>query len=273
MMGLGPSQRENPSHAHRRRAKTYPDLRMDRQSGLTAARAILSPCQVDRIASSVRELTMVPDGAVRFTIEHTVDAISRQVPGVIVECGVWRGGCSIAMLEAQRVAFGRVERPVYMLDSFEGLPPATPRDGPLATQWQSAGDAPDFYDNCRASLAELEHVMDEFCFAAGDYRIIAGWFDETLPGVVAQLQDQGVAVLRLDADWYDPTVACLDELVPLVSQDGLVFIDDYYAWDGCARAVHEYLSRHDMPYRIRSMPDFAGAYFVKKPFRDTLDEV
>jgi hypothetical protein len=58
----------------------------------------------------------------------------------------------------------------------------------------------DFYDNCRASLTELEDVLDKSCLAADDYRIVAEWLADTLPEVVARLQGEAVAVLPTDAD-------------------------------------------------------------------------
>ena len=39
------------------------------------------------------------------------------------------------MLLAQRYKYGRIVKPVWMFDSFEGLPPADDRDGPLAVQY------------------------------------------------------------------------------------------------------------------------------------------
>ena len=44
---------------------------------------------------------------------------------------------------------------------------------------------------------------------------------------------------------------CLNELVPQVVDGGVVILDDYYTWDGCPRAVHEYLASRDLPYKIR----------------------
>jgi len=38
-------------------------------------------------------------------------------------------------------------------------------------------------------------------------------------------------------------------------------IDDYYTWDGCARAVHDYLSGHERCERIASE---GGVCFIKK---------
>lgn len=228
----------------------------------------LDPAALAEIAAAVRPLTMVADSAVQFTAAEAARLIAAGIPGVLVECGTWRGGCSLAMLLAQRAAFGRVVRPVYLLDSFAGLPPATERDGPLARAWQADTDSPGYHDNCAASEAQLRADLAAFGFAPGEYHVHPGWFADTLPPLAASLGAAPIALLRLDGDWFDSTLACLRHLEPLVATEGTVLIDDYYAWDGCARAVHAYLAEGDRAYRIKSFPGFLGAYFTKRPARD-----
>ncbi len=237
---------------------------VDSGNGLTEA-------ELNDILSAVKPFTMVHESGVRFGMQQVLQAVERNVPGVIVECGVWRGGCSLAMLLAQRKKFGRVVRPVYMLDSFQGLPPVTTRDGPLARHWQEGADPPNFFENCTASKDDLQNVLDAHGFAQSEYKIFSGWFSDTLPNVVSLLKTQAIALLRLDSDWYDSTLDCLNHLMPLVSKEAVVIVDDYYAWDGCARAVHDFLSRSDSSYRIRSLYNCYGAYFVKRPFRENFD--
>ena len=215
--------------------------------------------------------TMVPEVAIRFTIEQAIAAVQRDPGGVMVECGVWRGGCATAMLLAQRAAFGRVVSPVWLLDSFEGLPPVGERDGPLAQSWQRDIDSPRYYDNCSASLEEVQHGLDRFGFAEDEFRLVKGWFEDTVPGVASELDGRDVSLLRLDGDWYESTMTCLTHLEPRVVEDGVILIDDYYAWDGCARATHDYLSQNALSYRIRSLPSFAGAYVEKRPARTDPD--
>lgn len=217
-----------------------------------------------RILGLVAPFTMVHPIGVRFTIDAALSAIRSDLRGAFVECGVWKGGCSLAVLLAQRAAFGRVVRPIYLLDSFAGLPPVTGRDGPLAASWQR-GATPE--ENCLASETALHAVFRGFGFGGADYRVIRGWFDETAPKVALDLADTGIALLRLDGDWYESTKACLEALIPITHDGAAVIIDDYYAWDGCARAVHDYLSAHDVPYRLRSMRRDYAAYFVKLPYQ------
>jgi hypothetical protein len=231
----------------------------------------LEEVRIREILALVKPYSMVSEQAMRFVCEQTVAVVRNGIAGAFVECGVWRGGSSIAMLLAQRAAFGKVEHPVYMLDSFEGLPPVAVRDGPLAARWQQGADPNNYFDNCRAPLGELQRTLDTLRFPPEDYRIVPGWFDQSVPALVPELRSRGIALLRLDGDWYGSTSTCLEHLVPLVTEGGLVIVDDYYAWDGCARAVHDYLSKHDLAYRLRSIPDWQGAYFMKKPHRDRFD--
>ncbi len=240
-------------------------------AGRQAPPAGLEETQIEQILARVGPYTMVSEPAIRFVCEQAVAMVRNGIPGSFVECGVWRGGSSMAMLLPQRAAFGKVERLVYMLDSFEGLPPVTVRDGPLAAQWKQGGDPTNYLDNCRASLEELQHALKTLGFSSENFRIVPGWFNQSVPALVPQLQREGIALLRLDGDWYDSTMTCLEHLVPLVAEGGVVIVDDYYAWDGCARAVHDYLSRHDLAYRLRSLPAWQGAYFIKKPHRDRFD--
>jgi O-methyltransferase len=43
-------------------------------------------------------------------------------------------------------------------------------------------------------------------------------------------------------DWYESTLLSLNSLYPYVSDQGLILVDDYATWDGCSRAVHEFLA-------------------------------
>jgi O-methyltransferase len=171
--------------------------------------------------------------------------------GCIVECGVWRGGMSAAMADALP---GRAH---FLFDSFEGLPAAKEIDGPAALNWQRDTASPGYFDNCRAERSFAEKAMR--MSAAREFHLIQGWFDKTLPGLKLP---EPIAVLRLDADWYESTMACLNALYPQVMPGGLVILDDYYTWDGCARAVHDYLSMRKTADRIH---EFRGVPFLIKP--------
>ncbi|MEE3093051.1 MAG: TylF/MycF/NovP-related O-methyltransferase, partial [Pseudomonadota bacterium] len=72
------------------------------------------------------------------------------------------------------------------------------------------------------------------------------------------------SVLRLDGDWYESTISILENLYDKVATNGLILIDDYYSWDGCSRAVHDFLSDQKLPERIRQSRYGGVAYIVKE---------
>ena len=65
-----------------------------------------------------------------------------------------------------------------------------------------------------------------------------GWFEDTLPTFSAP----PIAVLRIDGDWYESTMTCLSALWDAVVPGGLVLLDDYGSWEGCTKAMHDFLS-------------------------------
>ncbi|MEO8414423.1 MAG: TylF/MycF/NovP-related O-methyltransferase [Ginsengibacter sp.] len=71
-----------------------------------------------------------------------------------------------------------------------------------------------------------------------------------------------IAVLRLDGDWYESTMSCLKFLFPKVVPGGMIIIDDCHIWEGCTKAVHDYLSNFERPERICQFEN-KTAYIIK----------
>lgn len=161
------------------------------------------------------------------------------IDGCVVECGVWRGGMIAGIYD-----YARKKRNCILFDSFEGLPEVKENDGAAAKKWQINNDGKGL-DNCKAEILFAEKAMK--LANSQNHRIIQGWFDVAIPN--AKITEP-IAILRLDGDWYDSTMVCLENLYPLVAENGLIIIDDYYAWDGCSRAIHDYLSKNNLPLRI-----------------------
>lgn len=219
---------------------------------------------VAKILPQVRPYSMVPDAGLAATINLTLDAIDANIPGDLVECGTWRGGSSFAMLLAQRYAYGEIRRKVWMYDSFKGMGDPGAKDGNHGRGWQKiVADRPDdpvHFNGCAASVDEVAEAAEEFELTQ-HIETIPGWFAKTL----RKRRPLLIAVLRVDCDWYDPCKLVFNELIPLVSPGGTIIIDDYFAWEGCVLATHEYLHENDLAWRIRSIADLHGAYMYREP--------
>lgn len=192
---------------------------------------------------------MMPYQSFRDTLRLT--ETYDDVAGDVAECGVWRGGMIAAMAEILGSS-----RKYWLFDSFEGLPPAREIDGEAAIHWQNNPAGEHYHDNCRAEQQFAHEAMQ--MSGVKSYQLIKGWFNETLPGS----QVQKIAILRLDADWYDSTMCVFENLYDKVSDGGLILIDDYYFWDGCSRAVHDFLASKKSSDRIQQMGE-GVAYIIK----------
>ena len=102
------------------------------------------------------------------------------------------------------------------------------------------------------------------------FATVKGWFNETLPKFAPETR---IAILRLDGDWYESTMECLNALYRHVRVGGVIIIDDYYTWAGCSRAVHDFLSRHELEDVVRQY--FNGVCYIvkKKELREPADRV
>jgi len=176
-----------------------------------------------------------------------------KIPGCIVECGVWRGGMSAGLVKVLGP-----ERDYFLLDSFEGLPLAKDIDGQAALDWQNNIESPNYYDNCSATPEFAQQAMN--LAGARSFQLVKGWFDQTLPTFMLP---SAIALLRLDADWYESTTICLQHLFDKVMPGGLIILDDYYAWDGCSKALHDFLSCRSAAERIQSLGEIC---YLKKRF-------
>lgn len=195
--------------------------------------------KLGQIYRKYREHTMIVE---KTYIRNLVLASQqKEVEGCIVECGVWRGGMIAGIAD---VLGG--ERDYFLFDSFQGLPPAKPIDGKAAAAWQADKESPWYHDNCTAAISTAEKAMK--MSSAQRVHIVPGWFEQTLPIFQAP---QPIALLRLDGDWYDSTMCCLSNLHKQMAKNGIIILDDYYAWDGCSRAVHDFLSRQGLTWRVR----------------------
>lgn len=176
----------------------------------------------------------------------------KHIEGEIVECGVWRGGMIAGLAEI----YGS-NREYHLFDSFEGLPKVKEIDGEDAKKWQQDTQSKGYYDNCKAEISFSVDAMRRAKVSNVFYH--KGWFNETLKSYKSK---NGIAILRMDADWYDSTYEILDNMFFQVVNGGIIIIDDYYAWEGCSKAVHDFLSKNNLPCRVREFNN--SVFFIQK---------
>lgn len=185
------------------------------------------------IIGRVLPYTMTSPERISAVVEAVRYVEARDVPGDFVECGVWKGGSSMAAA----LAF-RSPRPFHLFDTFEGMAPPDEVD----QRYDGAAAKTLFADKAKSDSAWCYSPLDEVkanmgaTGYAGPVHYIKGKVEDTIPDHAPER----IALLRLDTDWYESTRHELAHLYPRISPGGVLIIDDYGYWKGARRAVDEY---------------------------------
>ena len=98
--------------------------------------------------------------------------------------------------------------------------------------WPKSGLASWSARRTKSGKAFATHQVDN------PLHVVKGWFADTFP-VEAPKIDQ-IAVLHIDADWYESVKLVLRTFYPKVAPGGWVIFDDYQMWNGAKLAAEEY---------------------------------
>lgn len=191
--------------------------------------------------------------------------VRAQVPGALVECGVWRGGSALAVLRTL-LELDVHDRDVWLYDTFDAMPAPTERDvdvhGVAASTYhaQYAADPTTLdpaYDYL--PLEQVRALLLDTGYPPDRLHLVAGLVELTVPSQAPEL----ISLLRLDTDYYSSTRHELRHLAPRLSPGGVLLVDDYGHWRGSRDAVDEWqaglphpllLQRIDYTARLAVMP-------------------
>ena len=213
-----------------------------------------------RILATARPFTMTSPERIAAMIEAVKYVIKYDIPGGIVECGVWRGGSMMATALTLQ-AYGDTGRDLYLYDTFEGMTPPTDRDRTLAGR--SALNILEASPTgtgtwCVASLDDVRRNLYSTGYPKDKIHFIKGAVEETIPTAIPE----HISILRLDTDWYESTKHELLHLYPRLNDRGVLIIDDYGHWQGARAAVDEYFSQRTEPYFFHRI-DYTGRIMVR----------
>ena len=200
--------------------------------------------------------------AVRDAVRYVVQ---NDIPGDIVECGVWKGGSSMAAM-LTLLDLGAGDRTCWLFDTFAGMSEPTEHDtSPYTDPAVEVYDSYDAGDHSTWTYAPIDEVREAVAstgYDIGRVNLVKGKVEETIP----DRAPERIALLRLDTDWYESTKHELEHLWPRLVPGGILIIDDYGYWEGARRAVDEFVAALDVPLFL-SRTDYTGRVAVKMPSR------
>jgi asparagine synthase (glutamine-hydrolysing) len=176
------------------------------------------------------------------TLHMAVRAVeAAKVPGIFVEAGVAMGGSAIVIAKTKAPS-----RELRLYDVFEMLPPPSENDDPKSHEIYR-----EFVTGNVTSALDrnyVEHASDLLSFTrenmgrlgvdpeAENIRFVKGLYEDTLK------VEEPVAFAHIDCDWHDSVKVCIARLADRMSGGGIMVFDDYNSFQGCRRAVDEWLA-------------------------------
>lgn len=181
-----------------------------------------------------------------YAMHQATEYVSKyNIPGDIVECGVWKGGS--AMISALKLMqMQDTERKIYLYDTYEGMSEPTEKDvnycgRPAQEKWELMKD-PQRNNWCYASVEEVRKNVFSTGYPENNFIFVKGKVEDTIPAK----KPSSISILRLDTDWYESTYHELVHLFPLLSPGGVIIIDDYGHWSGAREATDKYFRENNI---------------------------
>ena len=195
-------------------------------------------------------------------VNYVVDS---QIPGDFVECGVWKGGSSmVAAMTFLSKNFH--QKTLWLYDTYSGMPEPEQNDvkaydGTPADRFWSPGQKADKNLWNYSPIEEVRHNVRTTNYPNQNLVFIEGNVEDTIP----DQKPTSISILRLDTDLYSSTYHELKYLFPLLSEGGVLIIDDYGTWEGARQATDQYFSENNICMFLHRIDEGARIGIKIKP--------
>ena len=187
--------------------------------------------------------------------------IENNIEGDFVECGVWKGGSSMAMAFTA-LKFRSTSKNIFLYDTFEGMSNPSKEDVDIydnkATQLLRHSRKEKDAIWCYSTLEEVKNNFKNTGYPNEKIHFIKGEVENTIPGIMPEK----ISLLRLDTDWYESTKHEMKYLFPRLASKGVLIIDDYGHWKGARKAVDEYFEENNLHLLLNRI-DYTGRIAIK----------
>jgi Macrocin-O-methyltransferase (TylF) len=203
----------------------------------------------------------------RFLAHYELFRLTVDLPGDIVELGVYRGSTLFSWANFLEIRnMGDRAKKVIGFDNFRGLGQVSPEDG---KEDPRVGKVPGGY-NAGAFKAQLEDAIaiydqDRFIGYKPRVVLVEGDIEESVERYIRENPGLRISLLHFDVDLYAPTRRGLELLWPRVVVGGVVLFDEYGIppWEGESNAVDQFFANQNVRLRRLDWSTNPGAYLIK----------
>jgi hypothetical protein len=152
--------------------------------------------------------------------------MTSNIPGDIVECGVFRGSGIVAWLKLRDICLPGSLKNVIGFDYFDSESLISKLTGNDKIQMEKFfKDRNESHDE--GAIDYLKDLINSAGFKNNDYELIKGDISETAKEYVSQRPGFRLSVLYIDLDLDKPTYSALSAFWDKLSVGGVVVFDEY----------------------------------------------
>lgn len=186
----------------------------------------------------------------------------REIPGEIVECGVFKGTSLVRFAIFQKLFGAQLPKKIIGFDTFGKYPKTqfSQDKNPRKKFIDAAGEYSIFKTQLMRVLKHKKlHTFVE---------LVKGDIIKTVPSYLNSHPELKISLLNLDVDIYEPSVTVLEYFYPRIVKGGILILDDYgklsdETFPGETKAVNDYFKNQNI--KIKKFPFCATPrYIIKK---------
>jgi O-methyltransferase len=180
-----------------------------------------------------------------------------QVVGDVCEFGVAQGATSA--LICNEIISGN--KNIWFFDSFQGLSVPSEKDV-LIHDISNFGSMEKYAGSMASPMSMLLERIKSVSFPKERTRIVAGFIEKTIK---KNYLPEKVSFAYVDFDFYEPIKVALEYLDTVLSQDGVILVDDYgFFSEGAQAAVDEFYDSRKGKYELVKVSEYAGHFVILK---------
>ena len=191
-------------------------LRMWARLQLNALKGRKDPKVISLLVDILREQRSLMSAFEQFLVYSAARA-QVGLPGAMAEVGVFRGA------SAKLISEVKGDKPLYLFDTYEGLPPSAEQDRGVHRVGQYA-----------CSLESVQEYLK-------DYENLH-YYQGIFPDSAKDVPEQQYCFAHFDVDLYEGTLACLEYFYPRMVPGGVILSHDYGILAGVEQAFDEFFA-------------------------------
>jgi len=198
-------------------------------------------------SETIFNLSMTQERLAKALVHWEVIKKVSEIPGCIVECGVFKGTSFARFCMMRQMLGGAFGAKIIGFDVFSDEFPDTEyaEDKAQRDHWiNTAGGS-------SISTEQLSEILRKK--GIDNFELIAGDATVTVPNYVKKNRGMKVSLLNLDIDFVEPTLAVLESIFPLMSKGGIILLDNYSGFGSAGHSYHGDTESIDQFFGVRGI--------------------